>query len=287
MNFMEFSNKLNKLLSLPNIEHKIIGYSVLGRPIYMFHAGPKIGNQVFIDGGIHAREYVTSLALFKLIEYLNNNPPETGIYIVPVVNLDGIALVLNGLNSIADFTKRNMLKSINNGNEDFSLWKANANGVDLNVNFDAYWGKGVQNVFTPSPANFVGYSPNSEPETKAVIKGLLIARPDLTFSIHTKGEVVYYGFDALSEKSLQRDKELAQKIATLLNYYSVKTSGSVGGVQDFVSLVLDVPAFTIELGNNKLPHPIGEEYADEFFDKLKILTDNIEGFFDYAGVFWC
>jgi len=285
MSFMEFSKELNSLLNLPNIEHEIIGYSVLNRPIYMFHVGPKIGKQIFIEGGTHAREYVTSLALFRLIRYLSENPPETGIYIVPVVNPDGLALVLNGLNSVADFSKRNMIKNINNG-EDFSQWKANANGVDINVNFDALWGKGIQNVFTPSPANFVGYAPNSEPETRAIIKALLKVKPELSLSLHTKGEIVYYGFEALCEKSMQRDREMAQEMAELLGYYPVKTVGSVGGVQDFVSLIFDVPAFTIELGNNSLSHPIGKEYADDIFEKVRILIDNIEKFFENPGVFW-
>ena len=285
MNFMEFSRELESLQRLSNVESEIIGYSALNRPIYMFHVGPKTGKQVFIEGGTHAREYITSLALFRLIKYFSENPPETGFYIVPVVNPDGVALVLSGLSSVADFSKKEMLKCIN-GSEDFSLWKANANGVDINVNFDALWGRGSQNVFTPSPANFVGYAPNSEPETRAVIKALLKVKPDISLSIHTKGEVVYYGFDALSPKSMERDREIAGKIADILEYYPVKTSGSVGGVSDYVSLIFDVPAFTVELGNNKLSHPIGEEYLDSLYEKVKTLAENIESLLEYPGVFW-
>ena len=286
MNFMEFSKELNMLKNLPNIDSEVIGYSVLNRPIYMFHAGPKFGKQVFIEGGIHAREYVTSLVLFQLISYLSENPPETGIYIVPVVNPDGVALVLNGLNSIADFQKREMIKNINNG-ENFSLWKANANGVDINVNFDAGWGTGVQNIFSPARENFVGYYPNSEPETKAIIRALIRVKPELVISLHTKGEVIYYGYEKLSQKALKRDEDLAIKMGELLGYFPVKSIGSAGGVQDFASYILEVPAVTIELGNNNLNHPIGADFADELFEKIKLLIDNIEAFLEYPGVFWC
>ena len=41
------------------------------------------------------------------------------------------------------------------------LWKANAKGVDLNVNFDARWGKGRRNVFSPAAENYVGPMPCS------------------------------------------------------------------------------------------------------------------------------
>ena len=285
MKFMEFWDLQRELFNLSNIQHEIIGYSVLGRPIYMFHAGRGQGKRIFIDGGVHAREYAGSLAIFKLIKFLNENPPEQDIYIVPVVNPDGIALVLNGLSSIINPSKKEQLRKIN-GNEDFSCWKANANAVDINVNFDAGWGSGVQNVFSPSAENFVGCEPNSEPETRAIIKALVRVKPDMAFSIHTKGEIVYYGFQELSKDRIEKDREIAEKVADSLGYYPVQSIGSAGGVQDFISQNFSIPAVTIEMGENSLSHPIGKEKEEEFFNKLKNLIEDLGGLFESLGVFW-
>ena len=78
-------------------------------------------------------------------------------------SLLSVNLKLNG-KPLKDF-----ILLVNDGSTDFSYWKANANAVDMNVNFDAGWGKGVQNVFCPAPANFVGYYPNSEREVRSII----------------------------------------------------------------------------------------------------------------------
>ena len=66
-----------------------------------------------------------------------------------MTNPDGVALALGGLSSVKEPSRADFLRGLNGG-EDFSLWKANANGVDLNVNFDARWGAGIKNVFSPA-----------------------------------------------------------------------------------------------------------------------------------------
>ena len=61
------------------------------------------------------------------------------------------------------------------------------------------------------------------------------------------------------------DFKIAQEISKINGYEIVKTSGSVGGLSDWVSMYLDVPAFTIELGNVNLQHPLGCEQLDTVF----------------------
>ena len=161
------------------------------------------------------------------------------------------------------------LYNLNNNSDDFSLWKANGEGVDLNVNFDALWGEGLQNVFCPASENFVGFYPNSEREVRNLISFMLKEPIDLTLSYHTKGEVIFYGFEVLSEESLERDLEFAQVISKATRYEILKTYGSVGGFSDWVSLQLDIPAFTVEVGNPNIPHPIGIENLPEIFEQNK------------------
>ena len=49
----------------------------------------------------------------------------------------------------------------------------------------------------------------------------------------------------------------------------IKTEGSVGGYSDWVSLNLGVPAFTIEVGNLSLPHPITEQHLNTIYEQNK------------------
>ena len=270
MTFNDLFNDLQNLTKLDNLTFSIIGYSTMGLPIYCFHIGNFTGKQILMEGGIHAREYLSTLFLIKETEYLTTQTIEDGgIYIIPCVNPDGIRLVLSGFEGLTCQKQKDILTLINNGSNNFKLWKANINGVDLNVNFDAWWGKCAQNVFCVAPENFVGYYPNSEREVNNLINVTYEINPSLTISWHTKGEVIYYGFDALTASEITRDRLIAEQFSNLNGYAVIKTSNSVGGYSDWVSLNLRVPAFTIEIGNPNLSHPITVEQLDVVFEQNK------------------
>lgn len=273
MKIDELLLQIEELGALPNVKMEIIGYSLYSRPIYAFYIGDQNGKQILMEGGIHAREYLSTLFLIEEIKFLSEQFSlgvfDGGIYVVPLVNPDGVALVLDGIESVECDIQKDVLKLINDGSDDFSLWKANGAGVDINVNFDALWGSGVQNVRCPSSGNFVGFYPESERETNVLINFAESIMFDYSLSWHTKGEVIYYGFETLSPQSLLRDYELALKISKVNGYSVAKTIGSVGGFSDWVSLNYDIPAFTIELGNVNLSHPISIEQLPEVFEKNK------------------
>lgn len=265
MTFEELNSQILALENLPGVEFFIIGYSTLGQPIYGIHLGSYEGKQIFIEGGIHAREYPASLVVIKMVEYLSTQKLNGGIYVVPLSNPDGARLVLDG----PDFFPCEKLKEytllINDGSRDFSQWKANALAVDLNVNFDALWGEGSQNVFCPAPGNFVGYYPNSEREVNVLIDFSYRIAPDLTLSYHTKGEVNYYGFEGLTPEEIERDKELAAFISNINNYAPIQTVNSVGGYSDWAGLYLKVPTFTIEIGPVTAPTPVPIEFVEDAY----------------------
>lgn len=269
MNINDILNRITELNTIQGVDVTVIGYSMLNRPIYAVHIGSYQGPQMIMEGGTHAREYISTLFLIEEIKYLSSfDIVDSGIYIVPCVNPDGIDLVLSGVANINCDALKNYLLTINGGN-DFGLWKANANAVDINVNYDALFGTGTQNVFCPSSGNFVGFYPNSERETRVMIDFTARVNPSITISWHTKGEVIYYGFETLTEEELVRDYNIALTLSEINGYPIVRTEGSVGGYSDFVSLNYNVPAYTIELGNSTLPHPIGEEYLFEIFELNK------------------
>lgn len=274
MTFSELINSIENLANLTNVTTEVIGFSTFNNPIYAFHVGSFAGKQVFMEGGIHAREYLSTLFLIEEIKFLNemyqtNQFSEGGFYVVPLVNPDGVALVLDGIKSVKCEIQKQVLTLINNGSNNFNLWKANGLGVDLNVNFNAEWGKGNQNKVCPNSENFIGFYPESEREVQVLLNYVKQTNPGLTISWHTKGEVIYYGFYTLSSNSLARDYNIALELSKVNGYQVIKTEGSVGGFSDWVSLNLDVPAYTIELGSSAIPHPLTESNLQIAFNQNK------------------
>jgi len=255
MTFEEITNELDMLSAFAGVKRSVIGYSVLGRPIYAFHVGKPSGKQIIITGAIHAREWITALLVAELIkEYSTKNLPG-GMYFVPLCNPDGVRLALDAA-------------------KNQPLWKANARGVDLNVNFDADWGMGAQNVMTVGSENFIGPHPNSEPETQALVNFTSQIKPCAVVAYHSKGEVIYYGFEPSGKNipivQLARAAALAKKTANITGYSPVRTKNSTGGYCDWVFMHLGIPAVTIEVGKDEYNHPIGTDKLPE------ILAQNIQ-----------
>ncbi|MBR6034281.1 MAG: hypothetical protein IKP28_06120 [Clostridia bacterium] len=135
----------------PFIKVVSIGKSVLGKDLTVI----KIGNgpkEVFYNAAIHANEWITSPILMKFaMEYCfavanNLNIYEYNakdlfdnvtLYLAPMVNPDGVDLVTGVINSGRIF---NNAKKISESYPSISFpdgWKANINGVDLNLQFPA------------------------------------------------------------------------------------------------------------------------------------------------------
>ncbi len=265
---MQYSELINKIKDLKNkVDFKLIGKSLFGEEIYVFHVGEYSEKQIFLSGGIHAREYISSLFLIKEIEYLSNRDLSGGIYILPLINPDGVRLVLESTDFIADEKLRRFLIDVN-GSENFSLWKANGNAVDLNVNFDAKWGEGKSNRRRLGRENFIGYYPNSEIENINVINFLKETKIDLNIAFHSKGEVIYYGFEK-SKEQLKKEEKIVKFISSLNGYLPIKSVNSTGGLSDYIALKYDIPSMTIELGSDLLNHPITERYLDYIFQTNK------------------
>ncbi len=270
MTYTEFINQILQLQE-EGLELFNAGKSVLGKNLLATHVGDYSGPQVLIQGGIHAREYITSLLMVEQARNLFNNDlvKGGGIYFIFNTNPDGAALVLDGLSSVPCDITRQYLTLANNGSENFSQYKANINLVDLNTNFDANWGGGSQNVTCPSTEDFIGFYPNSEREVNSLIDFTLKNKPLLTISYHTKGNVIFYGFEGQNEANRNRDLEIGNRFSELTGYPLILTENSTGGYKDWAIQKLTIPSYTFEVGDDTLPHPLGIETLPEIYMRNK------------------
>ncbi len=255
-------------------EKKIYGRSAEGRPLYALFMGRHEYPIGISQYALHAREWVTTLLAFF---HLERGVRRGGVWVLPLTNPDGALLSQLGAASLSAKRREQALK-VNKGSPDFTLWKANAEGVDLNVNFDARWGTGTQNVFTPAPGNYVGEAPLCAPESRALWNFTEETAPDFTVSWHTKGEEIYWRFREPFFHAI-RDKKLANILSKSTGYPLRDAKGSAGGYKDMCIERLRIPAFTVECGEDKFSHPLGREHADSIIRKcgeaLRALTEGM------------
>jgi len=230
----------------------VIGKSVFGRKIFAVKIGD--GEPVGIaQYAMHGREFITArLALEQYKIGLKSG----SCWLIPLVNPDGCLLSERGLESVENKREKERLLALNQGNTDFSLWKANGRGVDLNVNFAANWGQGAKNVKKAGAENYIGKKPFSEPETQALKLFTQKLRPDYTVSYHTKGEEIYWYFHQPIGRCA-KDKVLAEVLSSVTGYKLAYAKNSVGGYKDWCIKTLQIPAFTIEAGADEFEHPLG------------------------------
>lgn len=222
----------------------VIGHSYLGSPIYYFEVFKTTYPTLILTYGIHAREYITTYLAIEQIKHFENFGRVGRVFFIPAVNPDGINISLTRC----------------------PLYKANARGVDLNVNFDALWGSGSQNVFVSGKENYVGKCPFSEIESKSLACFTLDVKPDMTVSYHSKGEEIYWDFHQKGKRA-EQDYQMAKVVKRLTGYKIKSGLASAGGYKDWCVKRLKIPALTIEVGSDDLTHPINQNFLNPIFEK--------------------
>ncbi|MCI9518420.1 MAG: hypothetical protein HFK08_04065 [Clostridia bacterium] len=233
-----------------------IGKSGQGRDIICFGVGS--GDKAIIStAGMHARECVSALVVKKQLEYALEHEPKCRQYFIPLVNPDGAEIVKEGLAT---------------GDRRKQLWKANAAGVDPNVNFDANWGTGKCNTFVAGSENYVGKKPFSEEESAVIARFTEQCGARLMLSYHTAGRELYWYF--FQTRNYERDFEIAAYVEKTLKYKYKRIDGdcaSAGGYKDWCVQKLGIPAFTIELGEGR--HPLrAEDIAEDIALNEKLVS---------------
>ncbi len=257
---MNIYEKVREFYQSVDAEKRVIGQTLFGREIYAVKMGE--GKPVGLaQYGLHGREYCTAELAF---EHYRQGVYKGSCWLIPLANPDGALLSQVGLSTADEKYKQKLVEW--NGGEDFSLWKANGRGVDLNVNFPAKWGRGEKNRRTAGRENYIGVAPFSEPETVALKNFTVEIRPDYTVSYHTKGEEIYWYFYQ-SLRTCPRHKRLAGVLASSTGYPLAYAKNSVGGYKDWCIQRFGIPSFTVEAGMEKFPHPLKEEGTKDVIEK--------------------
>lgn len=266
----------------PFIETGTVGSSVLGKNLYYLRlgTGPRA---VLYNAAHHALEWITSPVLMKFAEdyakayalgqRLKDFSPaqiwdEVSIYLVPMVNPDGVDLVIDGLRPgnpyYADLIRWNK------GSTDFSHdWEANIRGVDLNHNYNAAWQQSKQTeeafgITGPGPTRYSGPYPESEPESRAMADFTRRLVPRLVLAYHSQGEVIFWDFENLAPPEAEA---IGKRMSALSGYELTAPEGiaSYAGYKDWFIQDYRRPGYTIEVGKGKNPLPISQFqmiYAD-------------------------
>ena len=253
-----------------NARIESVGTSVLGNPIKALVLGnPNAKRRILVQASMHAREGITVPLVMRQAENMlqadakgatyrglkiSTMLQNVEIWVVPVSNPDGLRLVQGGINSVPKAWQSKVQK-LNAGSLDFTRWKANINGVDLNRNFPGYWETDPAYP-KPAPFNFAGTKPLTEPESQALYN--LTMKEDFysTTSYHAVGEILYWyspKHGILNELNLKT----AQQLSTLTGYRVLSTASQQpnGGFRDWFMYQFKRQGYTIEVATGIAPVP--------------------------------
>ena len=262
-----------------------LGRSVLGRPLWLLRAGEAEG-RVLWNACHHANEWLTTPLLLKFTEELARawsfSLPFGGLdaralleqvtlAVVPCVNPDGLDLV-TGAALPASALERAWEIAADYPAIPFPAgWKANAAGVDLNLQYPAGWEKAREIKFSqgftgPAPRDFVGEKPLEAPESRALYDFTLEFSPALTLSYHSQGRVIYWKYLDYEPPGAEA---LALRFALSSGYLVEDTPFASGfaGYKDWFIQNYNRPGFTIEVGIGDNPLPVSQFdgiYSDNF-----------------------
>ncbi len=244
---------------------EILARTEFERPIQAITMGTG-DRRVLLSAAHHANEWLTATVLLRFAEELAENPAwreQATVTIVPMVNPDGVDLVTGAIGPGDPGYERALEFSRNYPNIPFPQgWKANLNGVDLNLQYPAGWLtareiKFAQGFTVPGPRDYVGRFPLSQIEAQALADLTQRVDPDIVIAFHSQGEVIYWQYGGIE---VQGARELAEEFARVSGYVLEDTpyASSFAGYKDWFIQFFREPGFTIEVGRGQNPLPLDQ-----------------------------
>ena len=261
-----------------------IGESTLKEKIIYIKLG-KGNKKLFINASHHANEWMTSLIIMifieKYLELYNKKENYKGynimelwnnvsLYIVPMVNPDGVNLCLNNKKTINKIIYKEIWKENENKLE---YLKSNIRGVDLNLNYPAGWEKAVINkrkigIDKPGLRDYPGPNAISEIETKNMIEFTKLFNFDMTISLHSQGQEIYWSY---LNYEIKKAYEIGKKFEKVSGYILTKPDyySSFAGYKDWFIENYKKPGYTIEIGKGEERISLPLERAEEIYKEVE------------------
>jgi len=262
----------------PFLETGSIGKSVMGRELYYVRLG-RGSREVSYNASHHANESITTPVLMKFIEnyakaYAARGSIQgynirelydlTSMYIIPLVNPDGVDLVAYWPN-YDDPAFTNAARLNRTGLPLPSVWKANIRGVDLNLNYPAEWEKEKQEelengITGPGPRDYGGEAPLSESESRAMADFTRAHNFRIVIAYHTQGEVIYWQFQNYAPPVALT---IANQFAAITGYAVEEGTpeAAYAGYKDWFLQEFRRPGYTFEVGRGVNPIPLSQAPA--------------------------
>ena len=258
----------------PFTEVSSIGRSVLGTEIPLLCAGEG-KNALLISAGIHANEWLNIPVTLTFLEdwlqavitgreiagedaaalYRN-----TKVYFLPMLNPDGLDLVTGALKSGAAFDRAVRIAQNYPAVPFPEGWKANVEGVDLNLQFPAGWEKArdikfAQGFDSPAPRDYVGDAPLTAPEARALYEFTNAYPPKMILAYHSQGNIIYWKYqDYLPPQSFSVGETLSEASGYPLE--PTPEDSSYAGYKDWFIAQYNRPGYTVETGSGTNPLPV-------------------------------
>ena len=283
------------LKAYPFIRSEVLTETSFGRTVrtLVLGEGPR---QVLFSAAHHANEWITATVLLKFAEELAeamatggkiwgvnaaNIRRQVTVHLVPMVNPDGVDLVTGAIEPGTAQYDRAQAFAQNYPSIPFPEgWKANLNGVDLNLQYPAGWLQAREIKFSqgfnrPGPRDYVGRAPLSQKEARALADYTERIDPRLVLAYHTQGQVIYWQFE---DYKVAGAEELAEEFARVSGYKMEETpyASSFAGYKDWFIKLFRRPGFTIEVGQGENPLPL-QQFDQIYRENLGILVTAATG----------
>ena len=279
----------------PFCRTELLTSTAFGRAIRTLEigTGPR---KVLYTAAHHANEWITALVLLQFAEDFAAAveadtqifgrdarllAEQTTIYMVPMVDPDGVDLVV-GATGVGS-PQYNIAKAFADNYPAIpfpSGWKANLLGVDLNLQYPAGWLqareiKFSQGFTSPAPRDYVGAYPLNQAETKALAAYTEAVDPALVLAYHTQGKEIYWQFEDID---IPGARELGEEFARLSGYNLTETpyNSAFAGYKDWFIKYFRRPGYTVEAGLGENPLPI-TQFDEIYRDNLGILVTAAAG----------
>lgn len=181
------------------LDVKIIGQTEKGKNIKAVKLG-KGKRSILLVGSHHGREWLSSILLMRMLEeyaaayragkpvgeYRTESLDDVSIWFIPMLNPDGVSIQQGDLSNLNVFEKAAVWK-MNRFSRNWSRWKANAKGIDLNRQYPAGWKEVMSDETKPTYQFYKGQQPLEAAEVLALTDFTKEVDPLIAVSYHTSG----------------------------------------------------------------------------------------------------